>query len=81
VAVLLASGTTTFTLRLGIITERCAEILTSAFTLGGAFVRLGTASIAFFASTTIVFCYSFCAFLTAASCSFTALSTAALACF
>ena len=80
-AVLLASGTTTSTLGLGIITERRAEILTGAFTLGGAFVRLGTAFVAFFASTTIVFCYSFYAFLTAASCSFIALSAAALACF
>ena len=80
-AVLLASGTTTSTLGLGIIIERRVEILTSAFTLRGAFVRLSIAFIAFFAFTTIVFCYSFCAFLIAASCSFTALSTAALACF
>jgi len=64
VAVLLASGTTTSTLGLGIIIERRAEILTGAF----------------FASITIVFCYSFYAFLIAASCSFIALFAAALAC-
>ena len=80
-AVLLASGTITSTLRLGIIIERRVKILTSAFTLKGTFFRLSIAFIAFFAFTIIVFCYSFYAFLIAASCSFTALFIAALACF